>query len=65
MVVYGSYDDKGFVGDYAPYGLEDIKDAGPLLIKAIRTRLAKYPQRVAAPNVAPTVDDFAVAALAK
>ena len=31
VVVYGSYDDKGFVGDYAPHGLEDIKDAGPLL----------------------------------
>ena len=61
VVVYGSYDDKGFVGDYAPHGLEDIKDAGPLLIKAIRARLAKYPQRVAAPNVAPIVDDFASA----
>ena len=45
VVVYGSYDDKGFVGDYAPHGLEDIKDAGPLLIKAIRARLARYPQR--------------------
>ena len=31
VVIYGSYDDKGFVGDYAPHGLEDIKDAGPLL----------------------------------
>ena len=61
VVVYGSYDDKGFVGDYAPLGLEDIKDAGPLLIKAIRARLAKYPQRVTAPNVAPIVDDFASA----
>ena len=41
VVVYGSYNDKGFVGVYAPHGLEGIKDAGPLLIKAIRALLAK------------------------
>lgn len=46
VVVYGSYADKGFKGEYAPNGLEEIKDAGPLLIKAIRARLAKYSQRV-------------------
>ena len=49
VVIYGEYDDKGFTGNYKPEGLDEIKEAGPLLIKAILARLALYPAPAFAP----------------